>query len=94
MQWAEGTRRLHELDVPARERAVYERVVAAIVDELARRVGQTFTLEELAGVYADSGDWCRDVAQRTTTRPAAHDLSIVGDAAFDRFSREAIDFRG
>lgn len=94
MQWSEGSRRLRELDAPARERQAYERVIGAIVEELSRRVGQTFTLEELARVYAESADWCRDVALRTTTRTAAHDFSIVQDAAFDRFSRGAADFRG
>jgi hypothetical protein len=93
MQWSEGSRRLLALDVPARERESYERVVVAIVHELSRRVGQTFTLEQLASAYAESEDWCRDVALRTTARVAAHDLSVVQDAAFDRFSRGASDFR-
>jgi hypothetical protein len=95
MQWADGSRRLAQLreTTTAREREDYERVVVAIVAELARRVGQTFTLEELARAYEESGDWARDVALRMTSRVAAQDLSVVGDAAFDRFSRGAGDFR-
>jgi hypothetical protein len=93
MQWAEGSRRLRELDVTARRRAAFERVVGAIEAELSRRVGQTFTLAELAAAYERSEDWCRDVALRATSDVAAQDLSIVGDAAFDRFARGATDFR-
>jgi hypothetical protein len=93
MQWEQGERRLESLDEPPAREAVYRRVTAAIVDELHRRVGQTFTLAELAAVYDDSARWTRDVAQRTTPNVWAHDLTIVGDAAFARFARGAIDFR-
>jgi len=93
MQWEQGERRLESLDEPPAREAVYRRVTAAIVDELHRRVGQTFTLADLAAEYDRSARWCRDVAQRTTPNVWAHDLTIVGDAAFARFSRNAIDFR-
>ena len=36
-------------------------LVEAVEDELARRVGQTFTLAELAQAYSGSEDWARDV---------------------------------
>jgi hypothetical protein len=93
MQWEQGLRRLESLDEPPAREAVYRRVTAAIVDELHRRLGQTFTLAQLTDEYDMSARWCRDVAQRTTSNVWAHDLSLVADAAFARFARGAIDFR-
>jgi len=93
MEWDAGARRLETLDVPPAREAVYRAVVDEIVAELNRRVGQTFTLERLAREYEHSGSWTRLVAQRTTDQVWAHDLTIVGDAAFARFARGASDFR-
>ena len=93
MEWGAGARRLEELDEPPRREAVYREVVNEIVDELNRRMGQTFTLAELAEEYARSAGWSRLVAQRTTDQVWAHDLTIVQDAAFARFARNAVDYR-
>jgi len=95
IEWVEGGRRLAELEaeLPAARRLVLENVVREIVDELRRRVGSTFALDELADAYADAGAWCLDVAQRTTGQTWAYDLSIVQTAAFDRFARSATDYR-
>lgn len=95
MQWAEGERRLAVLgdELPARRRRVIEAVVDEIAAELARRMGQAFTLADLADEYDRSAGWALDVAQRATRDVAAHDLSVVQDAAFSRFQRNAMDFR-
>jgi hypothetical protein len=93
IEWAEGERRLAEYEGTAARRAIVELVVREIVDELYRRVGATFTLDELAEEYAGASAWCLDTAQQVTDLNAAHDLSIVQDAAFARFAREAIDYR-
>ena len=44
MEWEAGARRLAELDESPRREAVYRAVVNEIVDELNRRMGQTYTL--------------------------------------------------
>lgn len=93
MEWDAGLRRLESLDVPPAREAVYRAVIEEIVAELNRRVGQTFTLERLAREYEQSASWTRLVAQRTTDQVWAHDLTIVGDAAFARFARGASDYR-
>jgi len=93
IEWGEGERRLDAFEGTAGRRASVELVVRELVDELYRRVGATFTLDELADEYAVAGAWCLDIAQRVTDLNEAHDLSIVQDAAFARFAREAIDFR-
>jgi hypothetical protein len=92
--WEDGERRLREVD-PA-ERAALERVVAAVVDELRRRLGGAFSAQELADYYAAHGiDWCFTVATRAAPdTPAAWELATVANAAFARYLRSAVDFGG
>jgi hypothetical protein len=93
IEWDEGRRRLENLDLPPRQERVIRHVVDEIAAELERRLGQVYSLAELVRVYDESTAWCRDVAQLTTEHIWAHDLSIVQDAAFARFARNASDFR-
>jgi hypothetical protein len=92
--WREGQRRLAQAD-PA-VRPALERVTDEIVDELRRRVGSTFTTEELARYYGEQGiDWCFDIAVRAAPgTPEAWDLTTVAGAAFARYVREASDYAG
>ncbi len=92
--WLDGQRRLSALE-PA-DRPASERVVAAIVDELRRRLGGPFTTEELADLHLQQGtDWCFEIAVRVAPRnPAAWDLATVASAAFARYTREATDYGG
>jgi hypothetical protein len=92
-EWTEGTRRLAALEVTAARRTVVHAVVAEIAAEVERRIGQTFTLAELAAQYGDAAAWSLDIAMRVSQQPLAHDLSIVQDAAFARVARNAIDYR-
>ena len=90
--WQDGERRLRAAD-PA-ERRWLERIVEALVDELRRRVGGTFYVQELARYWADAGtDWCFDIATRVApTHPEAWDMSTVTGAAYARYAREAGDY--
>lgn len=91
--WRAGERRVQEAS-PS-ERYELERVVEALVSELRRRIGITFTVDELAAYYDEGTDWCLDVAQRVAPEaPFAWDTATVGDAAFHRFLRSAIDYAG
>jgi hypothetical protein len=91
--WAEGWRRLQE---ESREPRTAERLhlaVAVVTDELRRRIGGTFTLAELAGVYADAERWAREVVADQAAGPAwPRSLSLVQDAAFHLYARGAIDY--
>jgi len=92
-QWEQGQRRLQT--VPAAQRRAFERVCERIVDELRRRLGGAFTSSELAELYDTGTDWCLPLAVATAPEnPAAWDVSIVADAAFARYAREAVDFAG
>jgi hypothetical protein len=67
--------------------------VDAVTAELRARVGQTFTLEELVGAYADVERWGRDaVAERAPYEGWPRDLALVQDAAFHLYARGALDF--
>jgi hypothetical protein len=92
--WEDGERRLRALD-PS-ERAPVERAVAAVVDELRRRVGGTFTAQQLTDYYVLEGtDWCFGVAMKAAPdSPEAWDIATVSGAAFARYLRAASDFGG
>jgi hypothetical protein len=88
-QWREGERRLAETPEPAR--ADLERAVAAVVDELRKRLGSSFVLDELADLYAEGTDWATELADR---RGAGTDAAVVVDAAYARYAREASNYAG
>ncbi|HZN87578.1 MAG TPA: hypothetical protein VFB44_01245 [Thermoleophilaceae bacterium] len=88
-QWREGERRIAGTDEPAR--ADLERAVEVIVEELRRRLGSRFVLDELADLYGAGTDWATDLAAR---HAAGSDAVVVADAAFARYAREASNFAG
>jgi hypothetical protein len=88
-QWEEGERRLRETPEPAK--AQLERAATVVVDELRRRLGSAFTVEELADLYATDVDWASELAQ---TWAAGTDSPWVVDAAFSHYAREAANYAG
>jgi hypothetical protein len=91
-QWEEGLRTLQAIEAP-RDRRQADRVVAAIQDELRRRIGPTFSAAELADLYGRGTDWCLQTATDTAPDCAA-DLGSLADAAFWLYLRGATDFAG
>jgi hypothetical protein len=88
-QWREGERRLGATPEPAR--ADLERSVETVVDELRKRLGSSFVLDELADLYGEGTDWATELAAR---HGASTDAATVVDAAFARYAREASNFAG
>ena len=92
-EWEEAHRRL---EGRANEPELYARLleqVEAVTAELARRVGQTFTLAELAEAYAGAERWTRDaVAERAPAPGWPRTLSVVAGEAFHRYQRGAVDY--
>lgn len=92
-QWREGERRV--VAAPPERRRVLELIVERIGAELRRRLGGTFTTQELAELYGHGTDWCMEIATRTAPDdPWAWDARTVADAAFLRYVRDARDFAG
>lgn len=88
-QWEEGERRLREAEAP--RQSALERAAALVLEELRRRLGSTFSLEELSDLYAGAADWASEAARRAF---AGTESSWVVDAAFARYAREASDYGG
>lgn len=91
-QWEDGWRALQAIE-DTRERRQADRVVAAVQEELRRRIGPTFAAAELAELYGRGTDWCLQVA--SDAAPAlAGDSRSLADAAFWLYLRGATDFAG
>jgi hypothetical protein len=88
-QWQEGERRLRE--APDLEQADLERAAGIVLDELRRRLGSRFLLDELANYYSGGTDWAEELAIRYA---AGSDATAVVDAAFARYARESSNFAG
>ncbi len=88
-QWEEGERRVRQ--APEVERAQLESAVDVVLGELRRRLGSSFTVEELAGMYGAGVDWANDLAGG---QGVGSDAAWVVDATFSRYAREAINFGG
>ena len=92
-QWAEGNRRLES---HAADPDVYRRLLVQVevaTEELRKRVGETFTLAQLAEAYDAADGWIREAVEERAAAPGwSHHLSVVQDAAFFLFARGATDY--
>jgi hypothetical protein len=92
-EWEEGHRRLEAL---ADDEALYNRLrdqVGIVIDELRRRIGETFTLADLTRAYEHSDRWTREALDERGDPRGYRDAAMVGDAAFHLYSRGASDYR-
>jgi hypothetical protein len=95
-QWDEGKRRLAEEGLDTARSRHLAILVDAVTDELRRRIGQRYTLAELAGAYEGAEEWVREVvlsAARPKFRAGVRDTALVQDAAFSRYAQGAIDYQ-
>lgn len=92
-EWEESSRRLEaEADDPSRYSLLLDQV-DAVLAELRRRIGQTFTLAELADEYARAEHWSREAVQEAAPGPGwPRTLSVVEGAAFHAYARGATDY--
>lgn len=92
-----------DVDLARQQWQIGERRVAAnpqlgsqvdlVVGELRKRVGQTFTLAELANAYDGADDWARDAIDLADPdAPPPLEASTVTDAAFHHYARGATDY--
>jgi hypothetical protein len=92
-QWADGDRRVAEA---RSDRRRHDRLLAemeVVSRELRRRVGQVFTLQELADAYAGADRWARDTIDAADPDgPPALEPGAVTDAAFHQYARGASDY--
>jgi hypothetical protein len=92
-EWKEGHRRLQ---AAADDRLRYDRLLAEVdivLEQLRRRVGQTFTLAELAAAYGDADRWVQEGLAEEAAPGWPGRAATVQDAAFHLYSRGAVDYR-
>jgi len=91
--WEDGYRRLvAATNDPAGGDRLHTQV-DAIVAELRKRVGTTFTLAELVDAYAGSDAWLREtVDERAPVPDWPRTVTVAGDAAFHLYARGAVDY--
>jgi hypothetical protein len=89
-EWAEGSQRFDEAVKVDRRLLDASDVVT---DELRRRVGQTFTLEQLVEVYETAERWAyAAVADHAAFPGWPRRLTDILDAAFHLYARGATDY--
>ena len=92
-EWAEAYRRLQSL---ASDQTLYRRLLdelEVVTDELRRRVGEVFTLEQLVAAYGDADQWSREVLDERGGPGSHRHAALLEDAAFHLYSRGASDYR-
>ena len=92
-EWDDGRRLLEQARNQPRRYEQLLTQVNLVADELRKRVGQSYTLTELAGAYHEAEPWARElIAERAATPGWPRDLSLVVAAAFHSYQRGATDY--
>jgi hypothetical protein len=92
--WLDGTRRVEAARGDRTRHARLLGGVDVVVDGLRRRIGQTFTLAELAAAYDGADDWVRELLDEHDPDGTVPDEpGTVADAAFHVYARGALDYR-
>jgi hypothetical protein len=93
-QWQDGIRRVEGMRGDRRRYADRMAQVDVLVNALRQRVGQVFTLDELAQSYDGADDWARAVLDEADPEaPPVSEAGTVADAAFHLYARGATDYR-
>jgi hypothetical protein len=94
LQWADGNRRVEET---RGDRDRYRRLmeqVDVVVSGLRARIGQTFTLQQLADAYDGADDWARMILDEADPEAApVLEPGTVADAGFHLYAQGAMDYR-
>jgi hypothetical protein len=92
-EWGEGSRRLETAREDGRRYRQLLELLDLVLDELRKRIGQTYTLAELVSAYGESERWARELLEERAPTPGwPRDLTLVLAAAFDAYQRGAIDY--
>jgi hypothetical protein len=92
--WEDGSRRVEATRVDRPRYARLHRQVDVVISALRRRIGQTFTLAELADVYVGADGWVSDVLDDADPDGApVSEPGTIADAAFHHYARGAVDYQ-
>lgn len=91
-EWEDAYRRVESEPDPGRAERLQQQV-EVVRDELRRRVGGTYTLQDLASAYWGAERWVRDAVSERAPAPGwPRTLSLVEGAAFHVYARGALDY--
>lgn len=92
-EWDDAYRRLGEAQRDPRAAESLRVQLVVVTDELRRRVGSTFTLDELAAEYSRADEWAwAAVGERASSPGWSASLALVEGAAFHLYARGATDY--
>ena len=91
-QWEDGRRAVERARSDRAEHLALTRRIDAITAELTRRIGQNFTLAELAAFYQGSDRWVLETIDDAFPGERPGNVSTAADAAFDLYARRASDY--
>jgi hypothetical protein len=93
-EWEEGER---DLESERSDRSRYNRLleqIEVVTDELRKRIGQTYSLDELGDAYRSAERWAREAVEERAPSPGwPRDLALVLAAAFYAYQRGAVDYQ-
>src|SRR5437763_10468656 len=69
-EWEEGSRRLEAAREDARRYRQLLELLELVLDELRKRIGQTYTLAELVAAYGESEGLAREALEERATGPS------------------------
>ena len=92
-QWQDGNRRVEAARDDRRRYVELVGEVELVVAQLRKRVGQTFTMAELASAYDGADRWVRDLLDDADEEGSGPlEPGTVADAAFHLYARGAADY--
>jgi hypothetical protein len=92
-QWQDGNRRVEAARTDRRRYVQLTGQVDEVVAALRQRIGQTFTLAELADAYDGADAWTGGLLEDADPeRAPATEPGTVTDAAFHVYARGATDY--
>ena len=91
-QWDDGRRTLQRAGSDSVAARALQRQVDIVSAELARRLGQVFTLAELVRVYEGADVWSLPLLHETLAGEVQLHASTAADAAFELYARRASDY--
>ena len=92
--WLDGNRRVERTREDDRRYRMLVGDVELVVAQLRKRIGQNFTLAELAGAYDGADEWVRALLDDADPEgPGPSEPGTVADAAFHVYSHGASDYR-
>jgi hypothetical protein len=91
--WERASRELETYKDDVRRYRQLLSALEVVTAELQTRVGQTFTLQELAEAYEDADRWAlAALSERAGYDGWPRDVALLIDAAFHAYARGAADF--